>query len=215
MILGTTIRSEGYDLHISERNDKLGRTMNISLPPGTTCLPDVPCREKCYAMKFYNMRTRVRKAWDDNLALYRADPFRYFDLIRMAIAKKKPLFFRWHVSGDIPDLRYAEGILDIAEVFGATNFLIYTRVPGYLFDAAVQSKCGIPPNLAILESQWLGFDHKPYGTLPTFMVVKPGLTVTTNDPGLTVYHCPGSCPTCRICWSAKRRHIDIITIGIH
>lgn len=199
-------------LHISKKNRKLGKTMNVSLPPGITCLPDAPCRLKCYALKFYKMRSRVKKAWDDNLAFYNLNSRAYFADIQAVIQNRKPAYFRWHVSGDVPDILYAENVAAIAEAFPETQFLIYTRVPDYFF----YMRSEMPPNLSILESQWLGYDHTPsIFSLPTFMVVKPGLVIPMNDPKINHFHCPGYCPDCRVCWRAKSLNISLIVHNLH
>lgn len=193
-------------LHISKGNTKLGRTMNVSLPPILTCPENPPCASQCYAAKFYKMRGRVREAWNDNLDFYKMNKIPYFHFINKALTYMRPKYFRWHVSGDVPDAYYAGRVQWMAYNNENTHFLIYTRTR--FFD-----DLDIPNNLSVIESQWLGFDRPHASQFPVFMVVKPGLVIHGIDSETQVFECPGHCPECRLCWNVRPN--VIITHNLH
>lgn len=91
---------------LSEGNIKLGKILNVNLPPVVTCSRDVPCSTNgCYALKSFKQYPNVRKAWESNLELYNCNSTKYFESIIDQIKRKRklPKRFRWHSSGDIVD----------------------------------------------------------------------------------------------------------------
>jgi len=200
-------------VHIIWGNSKIGRTFNISLPPGITCQKNVPCADKCYAKKFYRWENQAAHAWDENLEEYRKSPKVYFQSIRDFLqAKRHGGYFRWHVSGDIVDDRYLLGVIATAEVVPDFAFLIYTRYP---FEDKIKE---IPKNLTIIKSYWNGFDRKYDDRFPAFMAVdrnKTGYLEGMESDGKihNVTWCKGECENCRMCWTAQAG--DIILNHIH
>lgn len=93
------------DVKISLGNSKIGRIMNINLPPIISCPTGVPCAlDRCYALKAYRRYPNVRLAWDSNLSFYKNNPIEFFNNIKIQLEKKKKIKrFRWHSSGDIVD----------------------------------------------------------------------------------------------------------------
>ena len=48
-------------VNVQRGNTKLGKVLNVSLPPGRTCPSQVPCfNQGCYARKFYRLRGACR-----------------------------------------------------------------------------------------------------------------------------------------------------------
>ena len=76
-------------LHISPGNSKLGKIVNISLPPVVSCPKNVPCaNDGCYAKRIYKLREVVRNAWNDNFNTYKLDPQKYFNDINIYIEEE-------------------------------------------------------------------------------------------------------------------------------
>lgn len=94
-------------LTLTDGNSKMGRVMNISLPPRLSCDTSMPCfsARRCYALKHaYLPYGEVRAAWDGNYAVWCGEgPAAYFGAVKEAVAERRPALFRWHVGGDIPD----------------------------------------------------------------------------------------------------------------
>ena len=180
----------GYQfLHVSTRNDKIGQTLNVSLPPIESCLPGVPCSADCYALGFYRMYPDVRKAWDENWKLWSVDPSAFENQLIGVLYHRKPIRFRWHVGGDIPSYKYAEMMLRLARLFPATQFLAYTQT-----NFVSQHE-----NLTVIRSHWLG-DSSYTPDRPHAYVIKDPMV----DPNPNRLICPGLCPTCGYrCWSLK------------
>ena len=194
---------EVHVIHVSRGNSKIGHTPNISLPPGESCQPDVPCAKDCYAKKAYRLYKKTKFAWDENLVEYRKDPEGYFRQIEEFLTKHPTAFFRWHVSGDIPDMAYLEGMARIAKEFPLTGFLAYTRFP--FEDSGVR----MPENITIMRSLWF-FDRPIDKRYPSFGVVArefyeemQNLEDNGNPLPSGIFVCKGSCETCRKCWNAE------------
>lgn len=177
-------------IHISCGNSKIGRIPNVSLPPIITCGADVPCKELCYARKFYDRAhfKSVRYAWDENYALWRQDHEEYFDRIRDFLYKKKPPRFRWHVSGDVPDASYWYSVKATAIRFPDTAFALYTKR-----DFVLDDKCILPVNLHVRRSVWINEEIPPGGP-PAFVTVLK----TTKIYG---FECTGRCANCWRCYA--------------
>ena len=88
-------------LKVSPGNDKMGRIPSVSLPAIVTCRNGCPCADKCYAHKLERLRPTVRNAYKSNLELLNSDPDTYWREVEAAIMTTR--FFRFHVSGDIPN----------------------------------------------------------------------------------------------------------------
>ena len=184
-------------VHISEKNSKLGRIPNISLPPLVSCVENPPCASLCYARKAYERyaRSSCKPAWDENLAFYRESPASYFIAIRKWIQERKPVYFRWHVGGDIPDEDYLVGMKHVAITCEGTNFLAFSRRP-WAWGRG-------PDNLMILRSYWL---NENVGEEAGFKVVHKGANVPLED------RCPGQCDKCYACWHMEPGAYKVIEL---
>ena len=182
---------------ISRGNTKIGRTMNISLPPIKTCAKGVPCAKDCYAMKAYSMYPGTIAAWDGNLECYKKEPDQYWFEIHAALKKaKSATLFRWHVGGDIVDSDYLHGMYRIAQQFPKTSFLCFTKQYGIL---EKNSKLEIPGNLRLILSAWPGLKI-PKSLL---WMSKAWMWDPCNQDGRISDEwdeCPGACETCGLCW---------------
>lgn len=181
---------------ITKGNTKIGRVLNVSLMPIITCANCKVCHGYCYDIKACLQYLNVLKARVRNTVIYMFDPARYFDQIENAIRKaRKNFYFRWHVSGDIPDYFYLCEMIRIARKYPNWTFWTYTKnyklVNKWIAENG-GTKAALPSNLSIMFSAWDGLEMvNPYG-LPTFGVIDPGTPVPSGK-----FLCPGNCDICK------------------
>jgi hypothetical protein len=194
-------------IHIQKGNSKLGKTMNIALPPGITCAPGIPCyNDGCYARKFYTLRPNVRKAWDENYELMTKDRPAYFDYIRAAVSVSKPDLFRWHVSGDIVHFAYLYDMIEVARKCKDTQFLCFTKRYEILSMLQMDGMPKVPKNLSLVVSAWPGLDiPEPLMKKYPIAYMRDHRKGKVPDPRIptTVNECNGGCETCGLCWKLK------------
>ena len=197
-LMGETARKYGrmdvsnVKMCISSGNRKIGRVMNVSLPPVLSCGHCRECKYLCYDVKAcLQYPGTVIDARVRNWAVLKADRAEYFRRIEERIARRrKNKFFRWHVAGDIIDRDYFENMVAIARRHPDFVFWTYTKeyatVNAYLADGN-----RIPGNLHIMFSEWRGLlMNNPYG-MPEFRVVFHGETAPAG------FYCPGNCDICK------------------
>lgn len=98
---------------ISRGNEKLGSIQSVSLPSGLTCR-ECDCSRKCYARRIERRRPSVAAAYRNNLQVLETEPATYWREVEATIMLSR--FFRFHVSGDIPNttmLRLSMGFVQI------------------------------------------------------------------------------------------------------
>ena len=197
--------STDHKLYISAGNTKLGSIPNLSLPPITTCLPNVPCADKCYAKFAYLRFAKTRAAWDANLTFWREDPVGFALALNTYLDKRKPVYFRWHVGGDIPDPKYAVMMDAVAFAHPRTQFLCYTRTLTKSYQ----------PNLTIVVSHWLE-EHQLDSERPNgWVITQKGAhyLMLKTDKLYTIHSCQGSCKVCHYCWYMKPG--DLVVFKLH
>ena len=159
-------------ISISAGNIKLGDISSVSLPAVITCRPDAPCFQKCYARHMQNFKKNCLTAWTRNLDIYRNNPESYWLQLRAHCSMVSA--FRFHVSGDIPDIQYLEGIIKLARECRNCQFLMFTKRAEWVNDkisALKKQKKALPKNLHILLSNWGSWTlPNPYG-LPVTNVI--------------------------------------------
>lgn len=159
-------------ISISSGNIKMGDISSISLPAVVTCRPDAPCFQKCYARKMCAYRETVRAAYERNLDIYRNNPESYWRQLRAHCSMVSA--FRFHVSGDIPDIQYLEGMIKLARDCKNCQFLAFTKRAEWVNDkisALKKQKKALPKNLHIVISNWGSWTlPNPYG-LPVTNVI--------------------------------------------
>ena len=196
-------------LSLRKGNSKLGRIYNISLPPGLTCAKTAKCYEEgCYARKFYNLRPQCRNAWDTNYALYLENPEGYFRYIQAVLSLERVPLFRWHVSGDIPDIEYLRWMHNTADVCPDTRFLCFTKRTDLLGLWYNDLKTvNVPKNLRFVLSMWPGVsidkecDDKLSALFPKAWMrdsEKPDPRIPRD-----AVPCDGGCDKCGLCWHMK------------
>jgi hypothetical protein len=190
---------ENKIVSISKGNSKMGAIPSVSLPACITCNPDAPCFKKCYAAKIERLYTNTRNAYARNLDILTNDPFTYWLQVQAAASMTR--FFRFHVSGDIPNIDYFDHMVTMARSLPGTVFLAFTKqyhiVNDYLNDGGT-----IPENLKIIFSNWGEWKcENPHG-LPTCEIILKG-----SEPAENWKICGGNCTECACrgigCWELK------------
>lgn len=178
-------------IKISSRNSKIGNIPNLSLTPGESCVPGVPCyTEGCYALNAYNRWPNVQNAWDANLEFYEEDPTRFFSEFGQSISAIEPERFRLFVGGDFPD-EYFYNIFSkmIVSNHEKTSFLVFTKRYEYDYD-------NLPVNLKVILSTWPGLPLPTRTDIPWAW-----LEEDPRRPDQDYFVCVGNCTNCgHICW---------------
>ena len=185
---------------ISKGNRKIGRVMNVSLAPLLTCGNCSKCKYYCYDLKAVLQYTNVCEARARNTSIWQRDPDLYFSQIRKAIkARRTRKFFRWHVSGDIPNKAYFAEMVAIARENPDFIFWTYTKMY-WLVNSYCNENGGrsaVPENLSVMFSEWDGVPVvNPYG-FPQFCCKFP--EGNKNHPAEyfdNIFPCPGNCDVC-------------------
>lgn len=171
------------------------------MPRVVTCASDVPCVKTCYVHHF-DWRATVRNAYDNNLNLWLSDPDG-FELQAVAAAYGS-FYFRWHVSGDIVDMKYLGMMCRVANKLPRTHFLAFTKKYALVNSFLAAGNC-IPSNLHILFSEWPGYNmNNPYNLPVAYVSFKSGVC---NAPE-NAHECGGHCEDCayvgKNCWTLKK-----------
>lgn len=184
---------EQIKICISKGNRKIGRVMNVSLPPILSCANCSGCSKICYDIKACIQYASCMDARIRNLAILKLDRARYFKLIDDAISRRRShKYFRWHVAGDIVDIDYFDRMVDIARKHA--DFVFWTYTKNYKVVNAWCAEHGrdaIPANFSIMFSEWRGMPmDNPYN-FPQFSVV------FKDEEKPQGFYCPGNCDICK------------------
>lgn len=190
---------------ISEKNSKLGKIPNISLPPFITCIDNAPCAEECYAGRFYKRWSNVRDAYNLNLKTYKSDPELYFRCIDTYLLENGPEYFRWHVSGDVPDLYYLIKILTMAIAHPNTKFLVFTKKYKYLENFNINQFMKYVENLSIIMSAWVGLPLPKYELIEKYTIA----FTEDDDRKYNYIECEGTCHDCGKCWELRNSSLNV------
>lgn len=194
------MKNELNKISISPGNSKMGAIPSVSLPPVITCPKNCPCAKKCYAAKLCRIYPSVKKAYEKNLNILNNNPVEYWQQVRGAAAMTK--YFRYHVSGDIPDIAYLAEMVTTAEQMPGTQFLAFTK-KYQLVNDFISNISTIPHNLKIIFSEWDGITINNPHNLPTAAVIFRG-----ESPAENWKICGGNCAACACagvgCWELKK-----------
>ena len=185
---------------ISRGNSKMGSVPSVSLPAHVTC-NGLPCWDKCYAKKLERLRPNVRNAYQRNLDILNEKPMQYWMEVEAAIMGSR--FFRFHVSGDIPDGQYLCQMAAIAERNPHCQILCFTK-KYELVNVGLDNGFVIPENLHLVFSGWRGLEmHNRYNLPEAHVRYRDGTTTARED----AVACQGNCFDCAItdsgCWTLK------------
>ena len=185
-------------ISISPGNRKMGAIPSVSLPPIVTCPAGCPCSKKCYAAKMCRIYPSVKKAYQKNLDILTFNSSEYWQQINDALKTTK--YFRFHVSGDIPDIKYLDNMVKAAFANHTTQILVFTKqynIVNNYFNFHF-----MPENLHIILSEWGTQKPNNPHNLPTAAVIFKG---TEPAPGWKI--CGGNCAACACqgvgCWELK------------
>lgn len=189
---------ESLMVSISAGNRKIGRVLNVSLPPMFTCGNCAECIRYCYDVKACLQYKNVLMARARNLVILRRNFAGYFAQIRHRMSrKKKNKYFRFHVAGDMVSAEYLAEVIKTAEMF--PEWIIWTYTKEYeLINEYVRTHGGkrekaIPHNLKIMFSEWKGLPMPNPYNFPVFRCVFRGIETAPPD----AWHCPGNCDICK------------------
>lgn len=185
---------------ISKGNDKMGSIQSVSLPSGVTCIA-CGCNQKCYAKRIERRRKSVREAYQNNLSILSKEPETYWREVEAAIMLSR--YFRFHVSGDIPDNVYFAHMVDIAYRNPHCEIMCFTKkydiVNEFLEFGGI-----IPKNLHMIFSAWVGLKMTNPFLLPEAHVrYRDGTTTAASN----AKECGGNCTECAVtnegCWTLR------------
>lgn len=185
---------------ISPGNSKMGAVPSVSLPAYVTCRHDCDCCRQCYARKLERIRKSVREAYASNYRLLQEDPAIYWREVEASVMLSR--FFRFHVSGDIPDADYFRHMVSIARMNFHCEILCFTKRFSIVNDYLRESGGVLPQNLHIIFSGWKGLEmDNPFRLPEAHVLYRDG--TTTASPGYIT--CPGNCASCAVtnsgCWT--------------
>lgn len=184
---------------ISRGNRKMGAIPSVSLPPVVTCAAGCPCAKKCYAVKMCRIYKNVKASYQNNLDILNTDWNEYWSQVRAAV--KMARFFRFHVSGDIPNAAYFKEMVITAKQNPHCEILAFTKCYDIVNDY-IAAFGELPENLHVIFSRWSpDWDltiRNPYD-LPMSAVIFKGETPDAHSK-----ICPGNCFECAAqgvgCW---------------
>ncbi len=178
----------------SPGNTKLGRILNFSLPPVTTCPGATSwCKKHCYARKGYLKAGSVQKRWQENYELTQREDFVDIAVKLLERWKKKGYkIVRLHVAGDFYSQEYLNKWFEIARRLPDIKFVAYTR--SWMLNFANK-----PANMLIYYSVDPETRHFPAKKMPLAFVpetLAPEGTHKCQYPKVT-------CDKCMFCYNGK------------
>ena len=186
---------------ISKGNSKLGAIPSVSLPSIKTCR-NCACQEKCYAQKLERLRPSVKNAYEHNLGVLLSDPTTYWREVEASVMMSR--FFRFHVSGDIPNAAYLDNMAAVAGRNAHCEILCFTK-RYEMVNEFIQKNGELPGNLHMIFSGWVGLDMANPFSLPEAHVrYRDGYTTARED----AIECGGNCTECALteggCWNLQK-----------
>lgn len=190
-------------IKISPGNQKMGAVPSISLPAVVTCRNDCECCQKCYARKLERIRKSVREAYQTNLNILQSDPETYWREVEASVMMTR--FFRFHVSGDIPNKNYLLNMVLIAQRNPHCEILCFTKKFSLVNEYLSENSGVLPPNLHIVFSGWRNLEMENPFSLPEAHVLYRDGTTTASEGYIP---CGGNCAECATtdtgCWVLQR-----------
>lgn len=186
----------------SSSNKKMGAIPSVSLPAKKTCR-DCACWDKCYAAKLERLRPTVRNAYQNNLDVLLSDAESYWREVEGQIMLSR--FFRFHVSGDIPNTDYLEHIAEIARRNPHCQILCFTKKYELVNRAVETGRVMVYDNLHLIFSAWPGLDMpNPHRFPEAHVLFRDGTTTASPE----AKPCSGNCAACAVtnggCWTLGR-----------
>ena len=191
---------------ISRGNRKMGAIPSVSLPPVVTCAAGCPCAAKCYAVKMCRIYKNVKGSYDRNLDILNNDWNEYWRQVREAV--KMSRYFRFHVSGDIPNAAYFKEMVITAKQNPHCEILAFTKCYD-IVNAYIDALGELPANLHVIFSLWdpaWNANVKNPHNLPMSAVIFKGTYGGYADNFEKI--CGGNCFECACrgtgCWTLEK-----------
>lgn len=186
-------------ISISRGNSKMGEIPSVSLPPVITCAANCTCAKKCYAVKLCRIYKNVKASYDRNLNIWETSPAEYWKQVNDILSVSR--FFRFHVSGDIPNYTYFLYMIDSAKNNPHCDILVFTKKYD-IINTHLSTGEKLPKNLHIIFSEWEGMPTPNLYNMPVSRVIFRGQDTPEN-----ANICPGNCLECAKhkinCWNMK------------
>lgn len=200
-------------VHISKGVSKLGSDIpSVNLPAVVTCRPDAPCYAGCYARKGRFSFQHNKDLLSKNLDMWNNSPADFERDVTIAAFHSR--FFRWHSSGDIPDVSYLEMMNRVASNLPNTSFLCFTK-KYEMVNEFISKNGGLAPNLRMVFSAWGNWLPENPHNLPV-AYIRFRKTETDNIPG-NAFKCPKYCGSCVMtgcsCWDLN--HGEAVVFDEH
>lgn len=190
-------------VHISKGVSKLGADIpSVNLPAVVTCRPDAPCFATCYARKGRFSFSHNKDLLSKNLDMWLHSPMDFERDVTIAAFHSR--FFRWHSSGDIPDMAYLEMMNRVAKNLPNTSFLCFTK-KYELVNEFIKRNGGLASNLRMVFSAWGNWLPENPNNLPV-AYIRFRKTEVNNIPAVA-FKCPKYCGNCVMtgcsCWDLQ------------
>lgn len=197
------------NVKISNGNSKMGNIPSVSFPSLLTCIK-CDCNKICYANKLEKLRPSVRQSYLHNWNLYKLDRETYWREIEATIMLSR--FFRFHVSGDIPDQDYIHRMIDVANRNQHCEILCFTKKFDMCNKEISERKGELPNNLHLIYSGWKNLKMKnPYNLPEAHVRYRDGNTTAREN----AIECNGNCTECAItdrgCWVLEKGEQVVFT----
>lgn len=187
---------------VSNNISKTGASiLTASFPVGITCRTDAPCLKctkdggGCYGKRGRLNGRNYKNAMISNLDLYNISPESYYHHIHSMLLMISYKYFRWFVTGDMPDAYFLPNIaVKLAKVHPNTNFLMFTKKYEIVNEYILKGN-DIPSNLIIILSCWGDFIPKNPYNLPMSYVEFKDVTRNEHIPN-NAKKCEGHCEDC-------------------
>lgn len=189
------------NVSISRGNEKMGAIQSVSLPSGVTCIV-CGCNQKCYAKRMEKRRRTVREAYQNNLKVLNEAPEVYWREVEAAVMLSR--YFRFHVSGDIPNKDYFDKMVEVASRQKHCDILCFTK-KFEIVNEYIEAHGELPENLHIVFSGWVGLEMiSPFSLPEAHVRYRNGFTTARDD----AVECAGNCTECASvsggCWTLKK-----------
>lgn len=186
---------------ISSGNSKMGSVPSVSLPSIKTCR-QCACQSKCYAQKLERLRPAVRNAYQHNLEVLINEPETYWREVEASVMMSR--FFRFHVSGDIPNAEYLTNMVAVASRNPHCQILCFTK-RYEMVNEFIAAGGVLPNNLHMIFSGWAGLEmQNPFALPEAHVMYRDGSTTARED----AIPCGGNCTECALteggCWNLQK-----------
>lgn len=198
-------RADVKNRHVvfSMGNKKIGHVLNVSTAPVITCGHCAHCSGHCYDIKACLQYPGTMAARANNTAIAMLERPRFFAEIGAKMdRRRKNLYMRFHVGGEIIDMDYLERMIATAREHGARYESIWTYTKEHdLVNEYVKTHGGnracISDYMIIMFSHWYGVEIvNPYG-FPVFWTVATAADVEKCRADGVTWECPGNCDICK------------------